>query len=169
MTKSERPTFANVSAARRRNMAAIKGRDTRPEMLVRSLLHRLGYRFRLHHRDLPGRPDIVLPGRRIAIFVHGCFWHRHGCTNSVLPRTRAEWWSAKLARNVERDAKNMVSLRALGWNPLVVWECELRDEDVLCSRLIAVLGVSGSRAKVDVLELRPGETSGRAERVKTGG
>ena len=144
--KEERPTFANVSPSRRRNMAAIKGRDTRPEMLVRKLLHRFGYRFRLHRRDLPGRPDIVLPGRRIAIFVHGCFWHRHGCTNSILPRTRAEWWSAKLARNVERDGENIGKLEALGWKPLIVWECELRDEGALYTRLIAALGTSGSRS-----------------------
>lgn len=124
-------------------MAAIKGRNTHPELRVRRLLHRLGYRFRLHRRDLPGTPDIILPGRRVAIFVHGCFWHRHGCSNSVLPRTRTEWWEAKLNRTVERDAQNIASLEELSWNVLVLWECMLGDEADLQARLSAALGAPG--------------------------
>ena len=124
-------------------MAAIKGRDTRPELLVRRLLHKLGYRFRLHQRELPGTPDIVLPGRRVVIFVHGCFWHRHGCSNSVLPRTRTEWWEAKLDRTVERDAQNIAALEELGWDVLVLWECLLGDEPDLQSKLSVALGPPG--------------------------
>lgn len=139
-----RQAFDDVPATRRRNMAAIKGRNTRPEMLVRQLLHHMGYRFRLHRRDLPGRPDIVMPGRRIAIFVHGCFWHRHDCANSVTPKTRTEWWSAKFNRNVERDAANEAALNALGWRVLTIWECELRDEIALRRQLVAALGSSSS-------------------------
>ncbi|TPI09918.1 DNA mismatch endonuclease Vsr [Mesorhizobium sp. B4-1-3] len=135
-----RPDFQNVSAARRRNMAAIKARNTRPELQVRQLLHRLGYRFRLHKRDLPGRPDIVLPGRRAAIFVHGCFWHGHGCRNSVLPRTRADWWEAKLNRTAERDGQNIEALTTLGWKVLVLWECMLGDEAALEASVKEALG-----------------------------
>jgi DNA mismatch endonuclease Vsr len=138
-----RPNFHDVPAARRRNMAAIKGRDTRPELRVRRLLHRLGYRFRLHRRDLPGTPDIVLPGRHVVIFVHGCFWHRHGCKKSVLPRTRKEWWEGKLNRTVERDTQNTAALEKLGWNILVVWECTLGDEDDLQAKLRVALGPPG--------------------------
>jgi DNA mismatch endonuclease Vsr len=123
-----RPLFDDVPAARRRNLAAVGAKDTAPEMAVRRLLHRMGHRFRLHRRDLPGTPDIVMPGRRRIIEVRGCFWHRHpdpACRNAVLPRTRADWWAAKLARTVERDAGNLAALEALGWSVLVLWECEV--------------------------------------------
>jgi DNA mismatch endonuclease (patch repair protein) len=126
-------------------MAAIKGTNTAPERAVRSLLHRLGYRFRLHRRDLPGRPDIVLPRLKIAIFVHGCFWHRHNCANSVLPRTRAEWWEAKLNRTVERDRQQASALTALGWNVVILWECMLDDETSLRATLEEVLGPARAR------------------------
>lgn len=139
-----RPHFANVPLERRRNMSAIKGKDTRPELVVRRVLHRLGYRFRLHRRDLPGCPDIVLPGRRSVVLVHGCFWHRHGCPNSTLPRTRRDWWAAKLARNAERDTANIVKLRALGWAVLVVWECRIADETNVEDVLRDFLGPVGS-------------------------
>lgn len=109
-------------------MSRIRGKDTRPEIAVRSLLHRMGLRFRLHRRDLPGSPDIVLPGRRTVVFVHGCFWHRHeGCSGASVPKTRIEFWEAKFARNVERDARNRRDLKRLGWRSVVVWECELKD------------------------------------------
>src|SRR5262249_4587250 len=124
MPSSPRPDFADVSQSRRRNMSAIRGRDTTPEWSVRRLLHSLGYRFRLYKTQLPGRPDIVFPGRRKVIFVHGCFWHRHGCRNSVLPRTRSGWWAAKLSRNAERDSRNIQRLTELGWGVAVLWECE---------------------------------------------
>ena len=107
-------------------MAAIKGKNTKPELLVRSWLHRNGFRFRLHRKDLPGTPDIVLPKYRTVIFVHGCFWHSHGCGNSSVPRTRRAFWTAKLGTNRTRDKKMSVSLRKRGWRVVVVWECELR-------------------------------------------
>lgn len=109
-------------------MAAIRGRDTKPEMLVRSWLHRNGLRFRLHGGDLPGRPDIVLPKRAAVVFVHGCFWHSHGCSNSVVPKTRRDFWVEKLGANRTRDARSQRALKQLGWRVLVVWECELRAQ-----------------------------------------
>ena len=121
-------------------MSRIKGRDTRPEKRVRSVLHRLGFRFSLGRRDLPGRPDIVLTRYKVAVFVHGCFWHRHSkCTNSVLPKTRQEFWLAKLNGNVERDKRNMAELKRLGWKILTVWECEVEDEPTLLRKLLAKL------------------------------
>lgn len=109
-------------------MSGIRSRDTRPELVVRRWLHRNGYRFRLHRKDLPGSPDIVLPGRRIAIFVHGCFWHRHaGCRLAYNPKSNVERWQAKFQENVERDKRQQAALEALGWNSIVIWECEVRD------------------------------------------
>lgn len=138
-----RPSFTDVPPARRRNLAAVAAKDTRPELRVRRLLHAMGYRFRLHRRDLPGTPDIVLAGRRRIIEVRGCFWHRHpdpACRNAVLPKVRAAWWAAKLARNVTRDEQNLAALRALGWSVLVLWECETRDAESLRARLAGFLG-----------------------------
>jgi DNA mismatch endonuclease Vsr len=135
-------------------MSRIRGRDTQPELRVRKLLHALGYRYRLHRRDLPGRPDIVFPGRRKAILVHGCFWHRHGCSNSILPITRAEWWEAKLSHNVERDAANLVALEALGWSVLTLWECETATEEVLPETIQRFLGPPGSSAPGTMLSKR---------------
>lgn len=109
---------------RSRNMAAIKSRDTRPEIAVRRLLHSLGFRFRLHRNDLPGRPDIVLSKYRTVIFVNGCFWHQHsGCVRATMPQSRQYYWRAKLERNVERDRENISKLKRDGWNVIVVWEC----------------------------------------------
>lgn len=127
-----------ISAERRSwNMSRIAGRNTKPELLLRSLLHRAGFRFRLHTKDLPGKPDIVLPKYRIAIFVHGCFWHRHpGCANATLPSTRSDFWAAKLDGNVERDARNIAALEEAGWTVLIVWECDLKsDPQAVVSRL----------------------------------
>jgi DNA mismatch endonuclease (patch repair protein) len=122
------------------NMSRIKGRDTVPEKRVRSMLHRLGFRFSLRRKDLPGRPDIVLPKFNLAIFVHGCFWHRHeACYNAVLPKTRQEFWLSKLNGNVERDGRNNAALRQLGWRVLVVWECEVEDEAKLSKRLLRLI------------------------------
>ena len=155
--RQQRPDFADVPEGRRRNLAAVKGRDTKPEVAIRSLLHGLGYRFRLQRRDLPGRPDIVFPGRRRVIDVRGCFWHRcphPGCKNAILPRTRAEWWAEKLARNVERDRENEVALQRLGWSVLVAWECEVRaGGEFLTQRLVDFLGPPGSRVEADVVTL----------------
>ncbi len=122
------------------NMSRIKGRDTGPERRVRSVLHRLGFRFSLRRRDLPGRPDIVLTRHETAIFVQGCFWHRHrNCRNAVLPKTRPEFWLAKLNGNVERDGRNVIALKELGWRVLTVWECEVEDEAKLSGKLLAKL------------------------------
>jgi DNA mismatch endonuclease Vsr len=138
-----RPAFDDVPPARRRNLAAVAGKDTTPELRVRRLLFGMGYRFRLHRRDLPGTPDIVLSGRRKIVEVRGCFWHRHpdpACRNAVLPKVRADWWAAKLARNVERDAVNLASLRAAGWSVMVLWECEVRDDALTAAHLRSFLG-----------------------------
>lgn len=108
-------------------MSRIRGRDTGPEKIVRSALHRMGYRFRLHSSDLPGKPDIVLARYRTVIFVHGCFWHRHkGCRYSYMPKTRKQFWVKKFERNVTRDREVRAALKKLGWNTVVLWECELR-------------------------------------------
>lgn len=112
---------------RRLNMSGVRAKDTRPEMIVRRLLHSLGFRFRLHRRDLPGRPDIVLPRYRAAIFVHGCFWHGHDCSLFRMPATRTEFWAAKIAANRRRDGDAMSELRDAGWRSMVVWECALRS------------------------------------------
>ena len=111
-------------------MARIRGRDTGPEMAVRRLLYGLGYRYRLHVRDLPGRPDIVFRRRRKVIFVHGCFWHQHeGCRKATIPRTRVAFWRRKFRRNKERDTVSLQALGALGWKALVVWECETETKE----------------------------------------
>lgn len=113
-------------------MSGIKGKHTKPEMLARALLTAAGFRYRLHRRDLPGAPDIVLPGRRVAIFVHGCFWHAHeGCQLAAMPSTRREFWKAKLASNVGRDEAAVAKLGMLGWRVLIVWECSTRRAAVV--------------------------------------
>lgn len=115
------------STTRSRMMQGIRGRDTKPELLLRRYLHSLGYRFRLHRRGLPGSPDLVLPRYRLAIFVHGCFWHRHtGCFYTTTPKTRQAFWEEKFLGNVRRDKKAIVALHSLGWRVLVVWECGLK-------------------------------------------
>lgn len=119
-------------AQRSRNMAAIRGSDTKPEMRVRLLLHSLGYRYRLHRKDLPGKPDIVLTKYRTVIFVHGCFWHSHDCKwGNSLPQTRPEFWAAKRKGTTERDARNIKALIAKGWRVLVIWECQTRSREQL--------------------------------------
>ena len=129
-----------VTPARSRIMRGIRSKDTKPELAVRRCLNAMGFRFRLHRRDLPGRPDIVLPRHRVAIQVHGCFWHQHGgCKLANVPRTRRDYWLPKLARNVERDAASAVALVALGWRVCTVWECEVRDIDALRQRLGAAI------------------------------
>jgi DNA mismatch endonuclease (patch repair protein) len=117
-------------------MRRVRSTDTRPELVVRSLLHRMGYRFRLHRKGLPGRPDVVFPGRRKAIFVHGCFWHGHpGCPRAGRPATNRAFWDAKLDRNLERDARALAGLAELGWSVLVVWECSVKRLDALETEL----------------------------------
>ena len=118
-------------ADRSRMMAGIQGKNTKPELIVRRMLFASGYRFRLHRRDLPGAPDIVMTGRKVAVFVHGCFWHRHqGCRFAKMPATRPGFWKAKLEANVARDHHAVEKLRALGWRVLCVWECSTRDAEV---------------------------------------
>jgi DNA mismatch endonuclease, patch repair protein len=122
-------------------MAKVRSRDTGPERAVRSLAHRLGYRFRLCQAGLPGRPDLVFAGRGKVVFVHGCFWHCHpGCRANRTPATRPEYWHAKLANNVRRDRRNIARLRRLGWGVMVVWECQLRTPDRVAARLARFLG-----------------------------
>jgi DNA mismatch endonuclease (patch repair protein) len=117
-------------------MAQVKGRDTWPEKAVRSLLHHMGYRFRLQRKDLPGKPDIVLPKYRTVIFVHGCYWHRHpGCKRATTPATHNEYWDAKFICTVSRDERNKTTLESQGWRVVVVWECELKDPVTLNVRL----------------------------------
>ncbi len=112
-----------------------------PELRVRQVAHRLGYRFRLHRKDLPGKPDLVFPGRRMALFVNGCFWHRHaGCTLARLPKSRLEFWEPKLEGNRQRDFEVHEKLRVLGWNPAVIWECETQSPTNLEASIRAILG-----------------------------
>lgn len=118
------------------NMSRIGSRDTKPEKLVRTLLHNLGYRFRLHRKDLPGSPDIVLPKYKSVFFVHGCYWHRHeDCRYATIPRTNTDFWLKKFARNVERDKEACRRLNEMGWKVMVVWECETKNPVQLSARL----------------------------------
>jgi DNA mismatch endonuclease, patch repair protein len=127
------------------NMSRIRGKNTKPEVTVRSLLHRMGYRFRLHRKDLPGTPDIVLPKYKTVMFVHGCFWHRHpGCKFAYVPKSRVEFWSEKFRQNSERDQRARDDLEQLGWHIITVWECETRDADQLASRLSSELAESSA-------------------------
>ncbi|MBI9080458.1 MAG: DNA mismatch endonuclease Vsr [Pseudodesulfovibrio sp.] len=113
-------------ATRSRMMSSIKGKDSKPEMAVRKFLHASGLRFRLHRKDLPGKPDIILPKYKTAIFVHGCFWHRHeGCPKATTPASNMDFWEQKFAGNIERDRRNQGVLRSLGWRVLIMWECEI--------------------------------------------
>jgi len=107
-------------------MSRIRSKDTKPELAVRSILHRLGYRFRLHRKDLPGRPDIVLPRHKKVVLVHGCFWHGHTCRLASKPKSNAGYWSDKILKNKERDARNLAALQAAGWTVLELWECDVR-------------------------------------------
>ena len=117
-------------------MRQVKGRDTGPERAVRKRLTALGLRYRLHRKDLPGSPDIVLPGRRIAVFVHGCFWHGHECPRGARkPKQNADYWAAKIARNVAREGEAQAKLAELGWRVVTIWECELKDAGGLTRRL----------------------------------
>ncbi len=125
-------------------MAGIRGKDTKPEMVVRRFLHRLGFRYRLHRRDLPGRPDIVLSKYRTVVEVKGCFWHRHqGCPFAYVPKSNRKFWQEKLNGNRERDRRNLRKLNELGWRVIEIWECELRDDQIL-AKLPAMIRFTGS-------------------------
>jgi len=118
-------------ATRSRIMANVHSRNTKLELRVRSAAHKLGFRFRLHRKELPGKPDIVFPSRRAALFVHGCFWHGHDCPRGqLLPVTNAEFWREKLRRNVERDTKVQAALMDLGWRPIIIWECQTKGDNL---------------------------------------
>lgn len=132
--------MADPAEVRSRTMRAVKDRNTHPEMVVRRLVHSLGYRYRLHQRNLPGVPDLVFPSRRALIFVHGCFWHQHDCPRGArIPKTRRDYWVPKLLKNQERDARNQKRLQEMGWRTLVIWECETVDRSHLAKRLRSFL------------------------------
>lgn len=136
-------------AARSAVMSRVRGKDTRPEMIVRKLVFAAGYRYRLHVRTLPGSPDLVFPSRKKVIFVHGCFWHRHeNCSLARMPKSRVEFWSEKLNGNRARDERAFEALAEAGWQVLVVWECELREREKLEEKLRSFLGPSGQAACV---------------------
>lgn len=122
------------------NMRAIRSKDMKPELAVRSLIHGMGYRYRLHRHDLPGRPDMVFPSRRKTIFVHGCFWHSHDCRKAHEPKTNLDYWRPKLKRNKLRDARNLAALKAAGWQCLVIWECETSNASFVTAQVKAFLG-----------------------------
>lgn len=125
-----------IPEARSRHMAGVRQRHTAPELAVRQSIHKLGYRFRLHRKDLPGTPDLVLPRLRSVVFVNGCFWHRHpGCKKASTPKTRVEFWSRKFSANVARDTENIAKLSEMGWTILTIWECETTNPVSLCSTL----------------------------------
>lgn len=131
--------------ARSALMARIGGKNTAPEILVRRLVHGLGYRFRLHRRDLPGSPDLVFPRLRKIILVHGCYWHGHGCKIGRLPKSNIAFWAEKIVKNQARDARNLADLRQLGWQTLVVWQCEIRRREALSKTLDRFLGTHRKR------------------------
>jgi DNA mismatch endonuclease (patch repair protein) len=137
----------SVSTERRSaNMSRIRSKDTKPEMLIRRMLHALGYRYALHRRDLPGVPDLVFPARRKIILVHGCFWHQHkGCIDGRVPKSRLDYWGPKLLRNVERDRRNISKLRRGGWKVLKLWECDVLKAIDLGEHLAQFLGPVGNR------------------------
>jgi len=134
-------TDVHTPQQRSRNMAAIRSKNTKPELVVRKVLCELGIRYRLHRRDLPGSPDIVMPSRKTAIFVHGCFFHMHKCKyGKVVPATNADFWSNKRLGNVQRDKKNANELRKLGWQVLTLWECETKNDDWVRRQLQGMMG-----------------------------
>ena len=132
--------MTTLSEQRSRIMRAVKSRDTKPEMMVRRLLHRMGYRYRLHSKDLPGKPDIVFGSRRKVIFIHGCFWHGHSCKRGNRPpKNNAEYWKMKIMRNIELHSDQLNELAAAGWEVLTLWECELTDEKIIRQQLTSFL------------------------------
>lgn len=149
--KSTTSKTEQVDPARSAQMALVRGKNTKPELRVRRALHAAGLRFRLHSAKLPGKPDIILPSRRIAIFVHGCFWHRHpdpDCKRARLPKSRLDFWGPKLKANRDRDTRNEAALRELGWDVKVVWECELQGPSVLANLVRACVGAPANRVRL---------------------
>jgi DNA mismatch endonuclease (patch repair protein) len=123
------------------NMSCIKAKDTKPEMIVRKLLWHNGYRYRLHHKDLPGNPDIVFPSRKKVIFIHGCFWHKHDCKYFKWPRSNPDFWKEKIGSNIQRDSANYLKLKSIGWGYLIIWECETKEKnhDLLWEKIASFL------------------------------
>jgi DNA mismatch endonuclease, patch repair protein len=127
---------------RSRLMSRVRGKDTTPELVVRRAAHSLGLRFRLHRKDLPGTPDLVFPGRKAVVFVHGCFWHRHeGCKKATAPKSRQDFWQAKFERNVARDREALAALERRGWRTLVIWQCETNDSSSVKAELTRFFGL----------------------------
>ena len=121
-------------------MSRIKGKNTQPEIAVRKMIYKMGYRYRLHRKDLPGKPDIVFGPMNLALFVNGCFWHRHGnCKYAYNPKTRKNFWNKKFTDTIKRDVKNRIDLKRLGWQSAVIWECETLDQDVLRKRIMKII------------------------------
>lgn len=143
------PTFAKKEKSfdpltptqRSERMSRVRNKDTKPELVIRKLVWSLGYRYRLHSRKLPGRPDLVFPGRKKVIFIHGCFWHQHGenCRQYRMPRSKLDFWLPKLESNKKRDVLNQQALNELGWGYLVVWECQLKDKEAVTRRIVDFL------------------------------
>jgi DNA mismatch endonuclease (patch repair protein) len=141
--------FLNVSEATRKSMRANKGKNTRPEMIVRRLVHGMGYRYRLHRKDLPGTPDLVFGPAKKVIFVHGCFWHQHdatSCRGARIPKLREEYWRPKLLANKKRDERSRAALKSLGWRSLVLWECQLKDWNRISKKVQSFLGYPSPQA-----------------------
>jgi DNA mismatch endonuclease (patch repair protein) len=137
--------------ARSAIMRGSRSKDTKPELRVRKVAHRLGYRYRLHRKDLPGKPDLVFPSRQKVVFVHGCFWHQHdarNCTNGRVPKSNSDYWEPKLRRNVERDTEQQNRLAAMGWKVMVLWECQLTNDEVIAAKLVEFLGAPRSRGSL---------------------
>lgn len=155
---------APPTPARSALMGRIRGKNTMPEIVVRQAAHRLGLRFRVHRRDLPGTPDIVFPKYRLVIFVHGCFWHRHeGCRRCTTPKTRIEFWNEKFRKNVERDQRDTEALLNLGWNVLTIWECQTKNPEALDALLIAsTVGRASQIEHVDHRSVSPQHCDGPA-------
>jgi DNA mismatch endonuclease (patch repair protein) len=144
MPSRHSPPWPDVQERHRQVMRSNKSKNTKPEIVIRKMLHAMGYRFRLHRRDLPGTPDIVFPSRKAAIQVHGCFWHQHeGCRHGRVPSTRQDYWVPKLSRNVQRDSQVCQRLGALGWRLMIVWECDILNVEKTSTKLRHFLGPQG--------------------------
>jgi DNA mismatch endonuclease (patch repair protein) len=141
LAKNEKSFDPLTPAQRSERMSRVRSKNTKPELVIRKLVWSLGYRYRLHSKKLPGRPDLVFPSRKKVIFIHGCFWHQHGenCRQYRMPRSKLDFWLPKLESNKKRDALNQQALNELGWNYLVVWECQLKDKETLTSRIVDFL------------------------------
>ena len=152
------PADTVSSAVRSRMMAAVKGKNTKPELAIRSALHRSGFRFRLHRKDLPGRPDLVFPGRNAVLFVHGCFWHGHDCHLFRWPKSREDFWRGKIRRNIERDRQQREALAEAGWRIGTVWECALKGKTRLPFESIVDKCAIWLESDVKTLEVSGDET-----------